>query len=399
MNNKIIIGAAILAALATGLWLGRSWGPDAVTEGPADREILYWVAPMDSNYRRDEPGKSPMGMDLVPVYADESEAKPGVISIDPTLLNNLGVRTAVADRGSLSRRIETVGYIGYDEDTLQHVHTRVDGWIEKLATTATGDPVRKGQLLFELYSPTLVNAQQEYLAALASNNAGLKSASRDRLIALGVTTREIERLESERKASQRVRVYAESDGVIAHLGVREGIFVTPATEVMSVARLDRVWVLAEVFERQSAWVKPGQEATVELDYLPGRTLRGTVDYVYPELDPKTRTLKVRLRFDNEGETLRPNMFARVVIDGLPINNVVHVPREAVIRGGSSSRVVVELDDGKFESREIRIGIESGDRVAIRSGLEQGERVVTSAQFLIDSESNIGSALERLEHPQ
>jgi Cu(I)/Ag(I) efflux system membrane fusion protein len=165
---------------------------------------------------------------------------------------------------------------------------------------------------------------------------------------------------------------------------------------MSVARLDRVWVLAEVFERQSAWVSPGQSATVELDYLPGRVLRGTVDYVYPELDPKTRTLRVRLRFDNESETLRPNMFARVVIDGTPVNNIVHVPREAVIRGGSSSRVVVDLGDGKFQSRKIRIGIESGDRVAIRSGLKAGERVVTSAQFLIDSESNIDAALERLE---
>ena len=401
MTARITVFVAIAAALVIGVLVGRTWSPapgdaPAGDDGP---EILYWVAPMDPNYRRDEPGKSPMGMDLVPVYAGDEAADSGVVSIDPTLLNNLGVHTALAQRGSLPRRIDTVGYIGYDEDTLQHVHTRVDGWIEKLATTATGDPVTKGQLLFELYSPTLVNAQQEYLAALASNNTVLRSASRDRLAALGVTNTEIRRLEQEREASQRVRVYAQSDGVIAHLGVREGIFVTPATEVMSVARLDRVWVLAEVFERQSAWVEPGQEATVELDYLPGKLLRGTVDYVYPELDPKTRTLKVRLRFDNEGETLRPNMFARVVINGSAIDNIVHVPREAVIRGGSSSRVVVDLGDGRFQSREILIGIESGDRVAVRRGLKEGERVVTSAQFLIDSESNIDAALERMESPR
>ena len=398
MNTKITVIVAVAAALVIGVVVGRTWLPQRTVD-PAEGagpEILYWVAPMDPNYRRDEPGKSPMGMDLVPVYAGEEAAGSGVVSIDPTLLNNLGVRTALAERGALPRRIETVGYIGYDEDTLQHVHTRVDGWIEKLATTATGDPVTKGQLLFELYSPTLVNAQQEYLAALASNNTVLRDTSRDRLTALGVTNAEIRRLEQEREASQRVRVYSQSDGVIAHLGVREGIFVTPATEVMSVARLDRVWVLAEVFERQSAWVEPGQEATVELDYLPGKLLRGTVDYVYPELDPKTRTLKVRLRFDNEGETLRPNMFARVVIDGSAIDNIVHVPREAVIRGGSSSRVVVDLGDGRFQSREVLIGIESGDRVAIRRGLDEGERVVTSAQFLIDSESNIDAALERME---
>ncbi len=399
MRNNFVIAVAILATLLIGVFIGRAMVPQSDTDDAADNRVLYWVAPMDPNFRRDEPGKSPMGMDLVPVYADEEESRQGVVSIDPTMQNNLGVRTAQAERGTLPRRIETVGYIGYDEDTLQHVHTRVDGWIEKLATTATGDPVTEGQLLFELYSPTLVNAQQEYLAALASDNTVLRNASRDRLAALGVTDNEVRRLDREREASQRVRVYAQSDGVIAHLGVREGIFVTPATEVMSVARLDRVWVLAEVFERQSAWVEPGQEATVELDYLPGKVLRGTVDYIYPELDPKTRTLKVRLRFDNEGEMLRPNMFARVVIDGAAIDSIVHVPREAVIRGGSSSRVVVDLGDGKFQSREVIIGIESGDRVAIQRGIVEGERVVTSAQFLIDSESNIDTALERLETPE
>lgn len=396
MKNKTLVAVAIMTALVFGILAGQHWSGDQQASKSAGNEILYWVAPMDPDFRRDEPGKSPMGMDLIPVYANAVDARPGVVSIDPTLVNNLGVRTALAERGSLPRRIETVGYIGYDEDTLQHVHTRVDGWIEALAKTATGDPVKKGELLFELYSPTLVNAQQEFLAALASNNSGLKDASRDRLTALGVTSSGVARLERERTVSQRIRVYSESDGVIAHLGVREGIFVTPATEVMSVARLDRVWVLAEVFERQSTWVQPGQEASVELDYLPGTTLRGTVDYVYPELDPVTRTLKVRLRFDNEGKTLRPNMFARVVIDGSAINDIVHIPREAVIRGGSSNRVVVDLGDGRFESRKVLIGIESGERVAIRSGLTEGERIVTSAQFLIDSESNISSALDRME---
>lgn len=399
MKTNTLIAVVVALALVVGVLVGRQMPGETPAPEPDEKEILYWVAPMDPNYRRDEPGKSPMGMDLVPVYAGEDDAQAGVIAIDPVLASNLGVRTALAERGSLPRRIETVGYIGYDEDTLQHVHTRVDGWIETLAKTATGDPVKKGELLFELYSPTLVNAQQEFLTALESNNQGLKDASRDRLAALGVTESEIARLERDRKVSQRVRVYAESDGVVSHLGVREGIFVTPATDVMSIARLDRVWVLAEVFERQSAWVQPGQQASVELDYLPGKTLRGSVDYVYPELDPMTRTLKVRLRFDNAGETLRPNMFARVVIDGSPIDNIVHVPREAVIRGGSSSRVVVDLGDGRFESRRVLVGIESGERVAIRRGLAEGERVVTSAQFLIDSESNIDSALGRMESPK
>ena len=400
MKAKLFITAVLIAALLAGVVIGRfsSSGGDAgpTREGRSEREILYWVAPMDRNYRRDEPGKSPMGMDLVPVYADEVDAMPGTVRIDPTVVNNLGVRTALAERGPLSRRIETVGYVGYDEDTLQHVHTRVDGWIEKLATTATGDPVRKGQLLFELYSPELVNAQQEYLTALRSNNTALRAASRDRLAALGVTAGEVARLEKERTASQRVRVYAETDGVIAHLGVREGIFVTPATEVMSVARLDRVWVIAEVYERQAAWVEPGQRAEVVLDYVPGRRWQGSVDYVYPELDVKTRTLKVRIRFDNEGEVLRPNMFARVTLFGTQSEPLVHVPRAAVIRGGSSDRVLLALGEGRFRAQPVVLGMESGDRIAIRDGVSAGDRIVTSGLFLIDSESNIESALQRMD---
>jgi Cu(I)/Ag(I) efflux system membrane fusion protein len=398
MSKKILMGIGIVAALVAGVFIGRGFTPPESMEArhSTEREILYWVAPMDANYRRDEPGKSPMGMDLVPVYADEVAAKQGVVTIDPTIVSKLGVRTVTAERGTLPRRIDTVGYVGYDEDTLQHVHTRVEGWVEKLAKTAAGDPVRKGELLFELYSPKLVNAQQEFLAALAGSNNALQSASRDRLRALGVTDREIRRLEQERRVSQRVPVTAESNGVISQLGIREGMFVTPMTEVMSIAQIDKVWVVAEVFERQSAWVEAGQKASVELDYLPGSTFRGTVDYVNPELDAKTRTLKVRLRFDNEGARLLPNMFARVVIEGTSVENIVHVPREAVIRGGSSSRVVIDLGDGMFESREVLVGIESGDRVAIRRGLREGERVVVSAQFLIDSESNIEAALGRME---
>jgi Cu(I)/Ag(I) efflux system membrane fusion protein len=352
---------------------------------------------MEPGYRRDEPGKSPMGMDLVPVYAEDVDVEVGVVSIDPAVVGNLGVRTAAAEYSALPRRIETVGYVGFDEDTLQHIHTRVDGWIENLETKAAGDPVREGQLLFELYSPTLVNAQQEYLAAARSGSAALSEASRMRLLALGVTRGEIERLDRERTVSQRVSIHADSDGFVAHLGVREGVYVMPATEIMSIAKLDRVWIQAEVFERQAAWVRTGQRAEVELDYLPGARWRGTVDYVYPELDPKTRTLRVRLRFSNEDEVLRPGMFARVTLYGTETDPVVHVPRASLIRGGSGDRVVLALGDGRFRAQAVQVGIESGDRIAIESGLSAGDRVVTSAQFLIDSESNIDTALMRMDN--
>jgi len=398
MSNKLIWIAAFVVTVATGFVAGQYYG-SADSHSPvassAEREILYWVAPMDPNYRRDEPGKSPMGMDLKPVYADEVDGQPGVVAIDPTIVNNLGVRTANAEQGPLSQHIETVGYVGYDEDTLRHIHTRVDGWIEKLATKAAGDPIAKGQLLFELYSPTLVNAQQEYLAALRSNNTVLLSASKDRLTALGVNVGDISRLDKDRKVSQRIRIYAPTDGVIAQLGVREGEFVTSATDVMSIAELDKIWIIAEVFERQAAWVSPGQHAMVALDYLPGKMWHGSVDYVYPELDPETRTLRVRLRFDNADEVLRPNMFARVTIYGDSTGDVVHVPREALIRGGSVDRVVIALGEGRFRSQPVQVGVESGDRVAILEGVTAGDPIVVSGQFLIDSESNIESALSNM----
>lgn len=402
MNNKIQLWLALFLTAAIGIAIGRWWSPTttelAASSASGGREILYWVAPMDPKYRRDQPGKSPMGMDLIPVFADEIDSQPGVVAIDPMIVSNLGVRTALAEFGSLPRRIETVGYVEYDEDTLHHVHTRVDGWIEKLAVTAKGDAVQTGQLLFELYSPTLVNAQQEYLAAIRSNNELLRGASRERLDALGLSGAGIERLDREKTAQQRVRFYAETGGVVANLGVREGIYVTAATEVMSIAELDRVWVVAEVFERQSAWVKPGQHAAVELDYLPGESWHGTVEYVYPELDAKTRTLKVRLRFDNSSEMLRPNMFARVTIDGDDAGEVIHVPRESIMRGSAFDRIVIALGDGRFRVQPVQLGIESGDRVAILSGVVAGDRIVTSGQFLIDSESNIDAALGRMSEP-
>lgn len=400
MTTRIVLAAALVAAVVLGAVVERYWLRPAAQEQSAaaehERRILYWQAPMDPNFRSDKPGKSPMGMDLIPVYADAAGTDRSEVSIDPSVVQNLGVRTAPASEGVLSRLVETVGYVGYDEDTLRQINTRVEGWIESLSVKSAGERVSKGQVLFELYSPTLVNAQEEHLAALQSGNAKLHEASMARLRALGVTAAEIDELHRLRKVKQRIRGVADFSGFVAHLGVREGMYVTPNTEIMSIARLDRVWVLAEVFERQAAWVREGQSAEVVLDFQPGERWPGTVDYVYPELDPKTRTLTVRLRFDNPGEVLRPNMFARVTIHGTETGPVVNVPRAAVIRGGAVDRVVLALGNGRFRAQPVEIGIESGDRVEIRRGLSAGDLVVTSGQFLIDSESNIDAALARME---
>ena len=393
-----VVGAVLLGVLAAGIGIGRWLAPAVPPSEEAQRKVLYWVAPMDRNYRRDQPGKSPMGMDLVPVYADDAPAgaedDAGAVRIDPTVAHNLGVRTALAERGSLRQRIEAVGYVEYDEDAVHHVHTRVEGWIESLSVQAAGDPVRAGQTLFGIYSPTLVNAQREYLAALERGDDALRRASGERLLALGMGEAEIEALAESREPSRQVRTLAAADGVVTHLGVRQGIHVTPATHVLSVADLRRVWVLAEVFERHAGAVRPGQPAQVRFDQLPGERWQGTVDYIYPTLDPRTRTLKVRIGFENEGRVLRPNMYARVVLMGPPTEPLVHIPREALIRGGDSDRVALALGDGRFRSVPVQAGIEAGARVAIASGLEAGDEVVVSGQFLIDSESNLASALSR-----
>lgn len=367
------------------------------------REILHWVAPMDPNYRRDQPGKSPMGMDLVPVYADEEQGQQDgalpIITIAPEVVNNLGVRTAPVERGPLSRRIESVGYLDYDETMMSHVHLRAEGWIEHLVVKAAGDPVKKGQLLFELYSPTLNVAQEEYLIAMRMNDEKRMKASTLRLKALGVSQSQIKRLTKTRKADQYVQVYASQNGVVTALKVREGMYVTPATEVMSLADLSSIWLLAEVFERQANWVKPGQTAEVRLPSVPDGVWEGKVDYIYPDLDSVTRTLRVRLRFDNPDEALKPNMYAHVSIFGGQIDNALRIPREALIRDGASERVILALGEGRFQPREVEVGIESDDWVEVRSGLSEGDTVVVSAQFLIDSEASLKASLQRVQPPQ
>lgn len=379
----------LLAVLAAG-WLLPARQACSAED---DKEILYWVAPMDPNYRRDQPGKSPMGMDLVPVYADQAEG--GTVSIDPAVVQNLGVRTTLATRDKLWRRIDTVGYVAFDERRISHLHLRTDGWIDKLRVKSNGERVNKGDLLFELYSPDLVNAQEEYIQALRGGNDYLKRASRERLEALGVSTGQINEIARSRRASQRIRVYASQDGVVDKLTVREGMYVKPATEVMALADLSSVWLLVDVFERQSDWVKPGQPAEVRLGYLPGRVWEGKVEFVYPTIDPKTRTLQARLRFDNPDEALKPDMYASVSIYAGPKDDVLSIPREALIKAGDGQRVIVALGEGKFRPQPVVSGMESGDFVEIVSGLEEGTRVVTSGQFLIDSEASLKASFERM----
>jgi membrane fusion protein, copper/silver efflux system len=364
-----------------------------------DKKPLYWVALMDPTYRRNEPGKSPMGMDLVPVYEDgEEDMAEGmpIVRIKPEVVNNLGVRSAKVERSSLWKRIGTVGYIDYDETRINHIHTRTEGWIEKLQVRAEGEQVKRGQLLFELYSPPLVNAQEEYLQALASGNRLLAAASREKLSALGISKSQIDRLEKDRKVTQNIRFYATQSGVLINLGVREGMYIKPETQILSLANLDTIWLLAEVFERQAEWVKTGQTAEAVLPSMPGIIWKGKVEYVYPDLDPITRTLRVRLRFDNSDEKLMPNMYAHVTLYAGENKDVISIPREALIRDADQDRVIKALGEGRFQAQAVVAGMESGDRIEIISGLNEADEIVISSQFLIDSESNLKASLQRMQ---
>jgi len=379
---------------------GDSMSADSMSDAPKEKKPLYWVAPMDANYRRDKPGKSPMGMDLIAFYADDggdADEGVGTIRISPNVVNNLGVKTAKAMMMPLHSEINTVGYVQYDEDQIVHIHPRVDGWIETLSVKALGDRVEKGQMLYELYSPALVNAQQELVLALARKNTGLIGAAKDRLKALQIPDSAIKNLIKTKKIKQNIAFYAPQSGFVDNLNIRQGNYVKPGTTIMSIAKLDTVWVEAVVFERQAALVTLETEVNLSVDFLPGKTWQGTVDYIYPQLDSKTRTLRLRLRFDNQDFQLKPNMFAQVAMHIREDKDLLLVPKSSVIRSGKSNRIVLALGEGQYKSINVDIGRIDDDHIEILSGLNQGEEIVISAQFLLDSESSKTSDFMRMNH--
>ncbi len=399
MKTLLLTAGGAVVGIAGTLLLSTGQDEPASVDTDA-RKPLYWVAPMDPNYRRDEPGQSPMGMDLIPVYEDGSageDAGPGTIRISPDVVNNLGVRTAPVQWGQLNPEIDTVGYVQANQDELVHINPRIEGWIEKLYVKTAGDRVEKGQPLYELYSPELVNAQQEFLQALQQGSSEFTQAAEDRLKTWQMSDDAIEALRRDRQVQQTVTYYAPQDGYVQALNIREGEFVQPGKVLMSLARLDTVWVEAEVFASQTHLVEVGLPATMTLDYLPRRAWQGEVDYVYPTLNPETRTLPVRLKFSNENDELKPNMFAHVVIHGQNGADTTLVPKEAVIRTGDMDRVVLALGDGQFKSIEVSLGRSDEQYFEILEGVEAGERIVTSAQFLLDSESSKTSDFKRLHH--
>jgi multidrug efflux pump subunit AcrA (membrane-fusion protein) len=420
VSYLLVAVMAGLAGIVLRGWVAPGGGPGAGREAqvakkegpcPGGGEALYWKAPMDPTYIREEPGKSPMGMDLVPACQGEGDAAPaGGITIDPNVIQNIGVRTALTERRDLARKIRAVGRVDYDERLVKHVHTKIQGWVERLQVEYEGQEVKLGQPLLEIYSPELVSTQEELLLAaryrsstgestipdVRKGGEALFEATRRRLELWDIPDRDIDRLLRTKKIRKTLTLYAPTQGVVTHMMVREGMEVGPNDNLYTIADLSRVWVYADVYEYELPWVKAGQPGRVELSYLPGVSFEGEVTYVYPFLDPKTRTARVRLELPNPDLHLKPDMFANVTIQTAVHPDVVAVPEEAVIRSGKRSLVIIDLGKGRFAPREVEVGLDAGDGwLEVKKGLEAGERTVVSSQFLIDSESKLQAAVQKL----
>ncbi|MEM7529512.1 MAG: efflux RND transporter periplasmic adaptor subunit [Pseudomonadota bacterium] len=390
---------ALSAGLAGGVWLERQRLESTAGDAGGGPEILYWVAPMDPNFRKDGPGQSPMGMDLVPVYeGDEPTSDPEEIQLSAAEINAIGVRTAVARVDDIARRIETVGFVGYDEHATSHIHMRIEGWIERLKVRAVGDRVAAGELLFELYAPEITIASSELMRATRRRDATEATVARRKLRNFGVSSDQIDEMAAAEAPAQNIRVYAPQDGVVIALAGADGMYLEPETRAMSLSDLSTVWLLVDVFERDVGRLTQDMTAEARFEHLPGRVFEGAIDYIFPELDPETRTLRVRLRFDNRDRLLRPNMFATVSLVPQATREAITVPSEAVIRTGRAERVILKTGDGVFRPRFVTTGLRGGFgegmRTEIVQGLEPGDEVVASAQFLIDSESALNAGLLR-----
>ncbi|MFY9237290.1 MAG: efflux RND transporter periplasmic adaptor subunit [Roseovarius sp.] len=391
---------ALAAGVAGGIYLERLYLNPSEAASSEGLEILYWVAPMDANFRQPGPGKSPMGMDLVPVFAgEEPSGDPAEVKLSAAEINAIGVRTAIAQMSEISHRIDTVGFVGYDEHLTTHVHTRVDGWIEALNVRAVGDPVRKGDILFEMFSPQIGTSSGDLVRAVEDGNPRILEAARSNLRSLGMSDDQIARIEANRKLARNIEVLAPQDGVVISLAAADGMFLQPEVRAVSLTDLSAVWLIVDVFERDIARMTDDMRAVARFEHLNGRTFEGVVDYVYPELDPETRTLPVRLRFENSEGLLRPNMFGNVSLIPNQTRMALTVPTEAVIRTGSAERVILKTGEGTFKPRLITTGLRDnfggGGRTEVVQGLAPGEEVVASAQFLIDSESALSAGLMRM----
>jgi Cu(I)/Ag(I) efflux system membrane fusion protein len=380
--------------------------PDARSE----KKILFYRNPMSPNVTSPTPRKDSMGMDYVPVYADgNAPSELGTVTIDPVVVQNIGVRTAIATRKAMSRTVRAVGRVDFNEQSMARLHPKVEGWIEEIRVDKTGETVKKDAILLSIYSPKLVSTQQEYLLALNNYealkdsafdeiSAGAKTlmqSTRERLKMLDVPHHQINELERTKKVKKNIHIHSPVAGTVTNIGSRLGQYITPKTELYMLVDLSKVWVFADIYENELPWIETGNEVEMTLASVPGRIFKGALSYIYPYAQSQTRTTRVRLVFDNADLALRPDMLADVSIKADTQPDAIVIPSEAVVRSGNRAQVFVVRGPGKFEPRKVELGIDSQGEVAILSGLSAGDEVVTSSQFLIDSESKLREATAKM----
>ncbi len=363
-----------------------------------ERKILYWRAPMNPNEVYDAPGKSQMGMDLVPVYEDEGGAS-GVVTVNGSVLQSMNVKMTIVKAKKLSPSIYTNGTLETDETREYALTTKVSGWVEKLYVNYTGQKVRKGQKLVEIYSPELYAAQQELLTAInyeSSVSSSVKSEMLNNAIMklelYDISKKEIDKIIETKKINKYMTLYAPFNGTVITKSIVKGDKINAGKEIMKIADLSNLWLKADVYESDLNKVQLGANAKIEFSYKPGKEYEGKVTFIYPTVNPVTRTVEVRVDIKNYNDELKPAMFGNVEIQGKDLPELPTVPETAIIRSGKESIVILSLGDGKFKPVDVKLGQYSDGYYQILSGLNINDVIVTSGQFMIDSESSLRSAV-------
>jgi len=403
-TKYILIASAvvIIGAVVAHFFFHSNHDEHETAQAEKGKKILYYRDPMDPSMTSDRPGKSPMGMDMVPVY--EGEAGGGV-KIDPTTVQNIGVRYEKVQMKMLSKTIRTVGKVDYDEKKLYYVNTKISGWVDKLLVNYTGKYVQKGEPLLEIYSPELVSAEEEYIIALKYKDANasqpdqkeLFERAHRRLMYWDIPHEQVMRLEETREPEKTMSLVSPATGVVVEKNVLEGGSIMAGTNLYKIADLSTVWALAEVYEYEVPFIKVGQQATVTLAYDPTKVYKGRVSYIYPYLNNETRTVKVRIEISNPRGELKPEMFATVELQSPLKIHAIAIPEQSVIHSGERNVVVVSLGSGRFESRDVKLGVLAGGYYQVLEGVSEGEEIVVSSQFLLDSESNLKAAMQKMSH--
>jgi len=392
----------------------RETAAPGTTASSGERKILFYRSPMNPEETSPTPKKDSMGMDFVPVYADEVEAGGkgpeglAAVTFDAQKQQLLGLKTTVVKRAPFETSIRTTGRIAADERRVHHVHTRYEGFVEHVTADFTGKFVTKGEVLAHIYSPELYATQEEYLLALkASRSLGpsgipsvaqggrdLLAAARQRLLLWEITPADIAEIEKRGEPIRAMPVYAPISGYVTGRTAYHGMKVTSADTLFDILDLSHVWLLADVYEYELPRLSLGERATMTLSYWPGRVWNGTVTYVYPAVDEKTRTVKVRVELDNPKGELKPEMFADVTIHGRP-REALQVPDDAILESGTRNIVFVSEGEGRLVPREVSVGDHGAGVVEIRSGVKEGDVVVLGANFLVDSESRLKAAISAM----